>query len=143
MHDSNLVNASFWMMPQKPMNPADPINTGIEMDIMECINPDRENVSQTTHWYDKKNSFSGGTRARHVPGLSKGFHTFSLEWTPEELIFRIDGVESWRVNAKEHPIPGTPHHVILSFGAKWREVLKKPADFSSTYTVDYVRVYQK
>lgn len=148
LHDSDLANASFWMLPEGPMDPYDPVNKGMEIDIMESINPSRHALSHTTHWYNidpkskQRVSFSGGTRGRIAPGLNKGFHTVALEWTPTDLIFSIDGIESWRLNEKDHPIPVKDHNIIFSFGGRNNEILKIP-DFSTTFKVDYIRVYQK
>ena len=149
LHDCDLANASFWMLPEGRMDYRDPVNKGMEIDIMECIIPSRDTLSQTTHWYStdpktgKRHSFSGGTRSRRAPGLNKGFHTVALEWLPDALIFYIDGVESWRLDAKvNHPIPRNPHNIIFSFGGRNKDIMKKES-FSTTWKVDYIRVYQK
>ncbi len=148
LHDSNLANASFWMLPEGAMDPYDPVHKGMEIDIMESITPSHDQLSHTTHWYNtdpktgKLVSFSGGTRARTAPGLGKGFHTVALEWLPDALIFYIDGVESWRLNAKDHPIPVNPHNIIFSFGGRNNQIAAQPG-FSTTWKVDYIRVYQK
>lgn len=147
-HDSDLVNAAFWMLPEGQMNAYDPVNKGEEIDIMECITPSRNTLSHTTHWWHtdpqtkQHVSFSGGTRARTVPGLNQGWHTIALEWTPTDMFFYIDGIESWHVNSKNHPITKMKENIIFSFGARVKEVQELPA-FSTTYKVDYVRVYQK
>ena len=146
LHDSNLANASFWMLPEGHMDARDPVHKGMEIDIMECISPSLNNLSHTTHWYSnidgKKVSFSGGTRARHAPGLNKGWHTVALEWTPTDLVFFIDGVQSWKLNTKDHPIPVNPHNIIFSFGGRNKEIMKIPG-FKTTFMADYVRLYQK
>jgi len=146
LHDSDLANAAFWMLPEGHMDARDPVHRGMEIDIMECINPSLDILSHTTHWYSridgKPVSFSGGTRARTVPGLNKGWHTVALEWTPTDLIFYIDGVKSWRLNTKDHPIPVNPHNLIFSFGGRHKDIVQIPG-FSTTFMVDYVRVWQK
>ena len=146
LHDSNFANASFWMLPEGHMDARDPVHKGMEIDIMECITPSLDTMSHTTHWYSRIDgklvSFSGGTLGRTVPGLNKGWHTIALEWTPTDLIFYIDGVESWRLNEKDHPIPVNPHHLIFTFYGRCEEIVKHPG-FKTTFMADYVRVYQK
>lgn len=148
LHDSPLANCSFWMLPEGHMDPYDPVNKGMEIDIMECVNPALGMLSHTTHWYNtdpktgKLVSFSGGTCARRVPGLDKGFHSLGFEWTDTEYVFFIDGVESWRLNAKDHPITVTPHNIIFSFGGRVKEICKQPG-FTTAFRVDYIRFYQK
>ena len=40
-----------------------------------------------------------------------GYHVFSVEWTPEEYVFRVDGRETWRTSAG---VSGVPEYPILS-----------------------------
>jgi len=146
LHDSDLANAAFWMLPEGHMDARDPVHKGMEIDIMEVILPSMNMLSHTTHWYSRIDgkfvSFSGGTRGRTVPGLNKGWHTVALEWTPTDLVFYIDGVRSWKLNTKDHPIPVNPHNLIFSFGGRHKEMAKVPG-FKTTFMADYVRVYQK
>ena len=146
LHNSNLANAAFWMLPEGHMDAYDPVHKGMEIDIMESVMPLMNMLSHTTHWYStidgKLVSFSGGTRGRTVPGLNQGWHTVALEWTPTDLIFYIDGVKSWNLNTKDHPIPVNPHNLIFSFGGRNKEIVKVPG-FQTTFMADYVRVYQK
>ena len=146
MHQTNLANAAFWMLPAGHMDARDPVHKGMELDIFECVQPKLEKLSQTTHWYSqidgKLVSYSGGTVARSVPGLSEGFHSVGLEWTPTEYVFYIDGVESLRFNQKDHPISINPHNMILSFGGHVKNIKEIPG-FSDTFEIDYVRVYKK
>ncbi|OQA87324.1 MAG: Beta-glucanase precursor [Lentisphaerae bacterium ADurb.Bin242] len=148
LHDSPLANCSFWLLPEGRMDANDPVNKGMEIDIMECVNPALGMLSHTTHWYStdpktgKRVSFSGGTCARRVPGLDKGFHSLGFEWTDTDYVFFIDGVESWRLNKKDHPVTVKPHNIIFSFGGRVGEIRKQPA-FVTNYRVDYIRLYQK
>ena len=149
LHDcDDLVNPAFWMLPEGQMDAYNPVEYGMEIDIMECPNPSRESLSHTTHWYSydpeqkKRISFSGGTRPCNVPGLSKGFHTVGFEWTPNEYVFYIDGIESLRMNAETHPITRKNQNLILSFQGGVKKIREIP-DFTTEFTVDYVRVYQK
>jgi beta-glucanase (GH16 family) len=47
----------------------------------------------------------------YLNGLSTGFHTFGLEWTPEKYVFYIDGLKFYEV------MDGVSHieeYIILS-----------------------------
>ena len=146
LHDSDLANAAFWMLPEGKMDVRDPVHRGLEIDIMECPNPSLDILTHDTHCYSrvdgKRITYSGGTQSRRIPGLTKGWHTAALEWTPTDLVFYIDGVKSWQLNAKDHPIPINPHNLIFNFLGRNEEIVKLPG-FSTTFMVDYVRVYQK
>ena len=143
---TNLANAAFWMLPAGHMDAHDPVHKGMEIDIFECVQPKLEKLSHTTHWYSKIDgklvSYSGGTVARTVTGLPEGFHSIGLEWTPDEYVFYIDGVESLRFRKKDHPISINPHNMILTFGGRVKSIKEIPG-FSDTFEVDYVRVYKK
>ncbi|MFA6929311.1 MAG: family 16 glycosylhydrolase, partial [Lentisphaeria bacterium] len=96
IHHTDMINASFWMLPAQRNAKTGPVKSGHEIDIFEIILPSTERMSQTTHWsiWDEENSKflprSGGTVSRKVPGLSENYHYAALEWTPTDYIFYID-----------------------------------------------------
>jgi beta-glucanase (GH16 family) len=145
-HREDFVNFAFWLMPEGKMDYRDPVNTGMEIDIMECITPSQETISHTTHWYSEKIYRSGGTVGRRIPGLSEGFRHIGFEWTPDDYVFYIDGVESFRFNRKDHPIAAVDEGIRLN-GAlradKRDELYSEAKKVLSRFEVDYVRVYQK
>ncbi|MFA6929309.1 MAG: family 16 glycosylhydrolase [Lentisphaeria bacterium] len=145
-HRQDFVNFAFWMMPEGKMDYRDPINTGMEIDIMECITPSLGEIVHTTHWYSEKIYKSGGSIGRKIPGLSEGFRHIGFEWTPDEYIFYIDGVESLRFNKKDHPITTMKEAIRLN-GAlnagKREEFQSETPKKIASFMVDYVRVYQK
>lgn len=68
------------------------------------------------------------------------FNTYGLEWTDDEYIFYINGVESGRTSFGK----GTSQveeEVIVSLEIP--NELDCAKDFSATMTVDYVKIYQK
>ena len=74
-----------------------------------------------------------------APGISLGqryandFFIYTLEWTKDFLIWKINGVEFYRQSSD---IPQDPMYVILSGG------LEKPINSFTTMEIDWVRVYQ-
>jgi beta-glucanase (GH16 family) len=72
--------------------------------------------------------------------LSETFHTYSLLWTPEELVFYFDGKEIRREpnNFCHHPAP-----VLLSLAViHWAGPVTDQINGTSQ-TIDYVRIWQK
>jgi len=66
------------------------------------------------------------------------FHTFSVEWTRTEYVFRVDGEEVLRLD--QH-VSDTPHFVLLShFVSDWEVGENSGAEASME--VDWVRVWQ-
>lgn len=79
--------------------------------------------------------------------LSEDFHVFGLLWTPDEYVFFIDGVETWRTSIG---ISHVQEYIVLSLTTSaWEnnrldtfllpdEIFLLPDEI----VVDYVRVYQ-
>ena len=75
-----------------------------------------------------------------VDDIHNGFHTFAVEWTEQEYIFYVDGVETWRT---KEAVSHIAEYMILSaeltgWGGNYHE-----ADFPDRVIFDYVRVYKK
>ena len=76
----------------------------------------------------------------YLKGVSDGFHTFALEWTPEKYVFFVDGYRLYEVT---RGISKIEEYLILSM-----EIPSDPKDIKNTvfpdvFTVDYVKVYKK
>lgn len=68
------------------------------------------------------------------------YNTYGLEWTEDEYIFYINGVESGRTSFGKG-VSQVEEEVIVSLEIP--DTLTVPKDFTSTMTVDYVKIYQK
>ena len=66
---------------------------------------------------------------------------FSLEWTPTEYVFRIDGQETWRT---DQGISHQPQYPILSLLSSDYELskLKGDANLPQYMSVDWIRFWQ-
>nr|WP_257956229.1 hypothetical protein [Nocardioides sp. B-3] len=65
---------------------------------------------------------------------------FSVEWTPSEYVFRIDGAEFYR---ETRAVSHKPAFLILSMLTSDYELRHLTPDrMSQTARVDWVRVYQ-
>jgi beta-glucanase (GH16 family) len=129
---------AFWLHCDSVNRIGDAGRDGTEIDIME--KPWREDrTTQNLHWdgYGKEHK-SDGTKF-DFPGLSEGFHTFGLHWTPEEYVFYIDGKETWR--SRSGGVSQVPEYAKLTEEiGEWGGDIKK-ANLPDYFTVDYVRVY--
>lgn len=114
---------------------------GTEIDIME--KPWREDkITQNLHWdgYGDAHKSAGG-KITQIPGISQGFHTFGLHWTPEEYVFYVDGKETWRTRAGG--VSQVPEFIKLTEEiGDWGGDITK-AKLPDTFVVDYVRVYDE
>jgi beta-glucanase (GH16 family) len=72
--------------------------------------------------------------------LAEGFHTFGLDWTPEEYIFSIDKNIVWRTTSA---VSRRPQYMILSLEVgTWAGDIAA-ATLPDDILVDYVRVYKR
>ena len=122
-----------------------------EIDIMENVGMDPEKAVFTVH-----STKVGGSDPQSygasvaVPNLSAAFHLYSLEWTPDKIVWRFDG-KPVHTYAKSDPhgvawVFDKPQYLILNLaiGGAWGgQQGVDDAIFPSRFEVDYVRVYQK
>ena len=149
--------SAFWLQSPTIGCCPDPEVAGVEVDIMESFRRDNT-VSHNNHWSgygpDHKCAGSGDIKLEDTPD---GYHTFGLEWTPEEYIYYIDGKESWRCS---EAVSQREQFILVStecMGYRWLDVLTgeilesstKPAEIlkkavlPDAFIVDYVRVYDE
>lgn len=130
---------AFWLMPAEGIQDAEVGGViGTEIDVMEKAWL-TEKVNHALHWDGYGAHHKSEAREVERPGLNEGFHTFALEWTPEEYVFYIDGCETWRTNA------GGPSQA-LSYAKLTDEIGPWAGDIAEAalpdyFLVDYVRVY--
>jgi beta-glucanase (GH16 family) len=133
---------AFWLMTQTQGRVNGDGRDGTEIDIMEAVWRDRNDINHALHWdgYGKDHK-SAGHRARNIPGLQEGWHTFALDWSPEEYVFSVDGVETWRTSAGG--VSQVPSYIkVTAEVGDWAGDIDK-ATLPDYWLVDYVRVYEK
>jgi alpha-L-fucosidase len=129
---------AFWLQADGVGKVGEEGRDGTEIDIME--KPWRDDrTTQNLHWdgYGQEHK-SSGLQFR-VPGLNEGWHTFGLYWTPQEYVFYVDGLESWRTGAGG--VSQVPQFAKLTeeIGTWGGDITQ--ASLPDYFTVDYVRVY--
>ena len=141
LQKSQGVWAAFWIQSAEISKGEDPSVYGAEIDIMEFFKKlGTDIVSHNVHWaYGPHQKTTHGMQS-YLKGVSKGFHTFSLEWLPDKYIFYIDGYKFYEVTAG---ISNIEEYMILSmeYPNKIEEISK--TIFPDVFIVDYVKVYQK
>jgi len=135
---------AFWiwssaLMPGATARKTGGLECGTEIDVMEWVGSQPNKVSHTLHWVVDGKPRKASKRVE-VPGVGEGFHTFAVEWTPEEYIFYVDGNETWRTNkavSRRKQFACLSNLVVSGWAGSIEE--SKLPDF---FVVDYVRVYQ-
>jgi beta-glucanase (GH16 family) len=154
-------HGSFWMMPQVHVSgTVNPKLTGAEIDVVESFGEKygkgRQGMTSFTYHWDYDRTRTRGVKTKTGGWLKnpksfldkKGedwwnaYHVFSVEWTPTQYIFRIDGKESWR---SSRGVSGQPQYLALSLLSSDYEIpLLKGGDkaLPQTMDVDWVRVWE-
>ena len=144
--------SAFWIQADSPYthNISKGGPGGAELDIFEAPygnkkgSPLYDSVTQTIHCngYDD-NAEKIDSR---MLGIFKGnniyneYNTYGLEWTEDEYIFYINGVETAR-SSFGNGVSQVDESVIVSLEIP--EEITHSKDFTSQFVVDYVRIYQK
>mgnify|MGYP006376071099 FL=1 len=135
------VWAAFWIQSTEISKGEDPAIYGAEIDILEFFKKlGTDIVSHNVHWAYGPNQRTTRGMQSYLKGVSEGFHTFGLEWTPEKYIFYIDGYKFYEVT---QGISHIEEYIILSIEYPSTHEEIKNTVYPDVFIVDYVKVYQK
>lgn len=128
-----------------------------EIDVMEHVGKDPGRVHASLHTPSSSGA-TVNTRTRNVSDFSSAFHLYEAEWTPDAIIFSIDGQPFYTYNpASKTPSTwpfDSPQFIIMNvamggnFGSDPQYEVGgqrngvDPNLMSAAMEVDYVRVYQ-
>ena len=140
---------AIWMLPEHWKYGGWPASG--EIDIMEHVGHEPERIYATVH--TKAFNHLAGTQdtdTLQVSDAESSFHTYAIEWTPDEIRWLVDGreyasFENQHKTFAEWPFD-QPFHLILNIavGGNWGGT--KGIDdtiWPQRMLVDYVRVYKK
>jgi beta-glucanase (GH16 family) len=137
---------AFWIQSPCIGSTLNPGISGVEIDIMEYFKRDEQTRSAVL-WNGYGPHGTGSCSCdKPRPGISKGYHTFGVDWTPTgDYIFYIDGKEHWRFNG---PVSNIDEFILISTEcAGYREgifsPLLKKENLPDHFIVDYVRVFDE
>lgn len=141
-HEPRGMHGAFWLQ-----DSGEPEGTvGAEIDIVEFFGRGFNNGGIAQFIYPQEAEEVGGTQPDAEKALQgRGdswwdrYHVFSVEWTPEEYVFRIDGVETLRTDVG---VADRKVFVILSLLTSDWELKKLPEAGTGSASVDWVRVWQ-
>lgn len=125
---------------------------GCEIDIFESMSYDnfwgKNSVSQTIHCAGVDGVEEGFQSERlgdfYGKKIYEEYNTYGLEWTDEEYIFYVNGVETRR-SSFGNSVSEVLEEVIVSLEIPDEDKLNEldKDTYHTEYTVDYVRIYQK
>jgi beta-glucanase (GH16 family) len=150
MHLDKGMHASFWMQPASWYTPGDPAK-GTEIDLVEFFGRTKRDshIAAFVHWYDADNTHHklgskfpyANQLKRRADTWSNTYHVFSVEWTPDAYVFRVDGREFWR---ETEVVSQSPEYLLLSMLTSDYELEKLTArTMRQRARVDWVRVWAR
>jgi beta-glucanase (GH16 family) len=139
---------AFWLFSGSVPNVDGSGEDGTEIDIMEGFGWN-EIIHHNLHWDGYGDAHRSAGFNQPIEGIGEGFHTFTLEWSEEEYIFFVDGIETWRSNAGG--VSRVPAYVKLTGELSTLEGLSgeywandpTTGFFPDHFLVDYVRVWER
>ena len=134
---------AFWLQSPTIGATLDPLESGVEIDIMENFTRDGI-ISHNIHWngYGKNHEGAGSGPTKIHPS-EDGFHIFGMDWSPMGYVFYVDGKETWRISG---PVSHREQFIMVSaecdgYRKGSASPLLKKAVLPDYFIVDYVRVY--
>jgi beta-glucanase (GH16 family) len=127
--------SALWMLPTT--RESEP-----EVDIFEVLGQ-RPFVSEMhVHWRQGRRERSKGHGFRSPTSLARGWHTYGLYWTPDVLIWYLDGVPRWYTMQTKR-IPDEPMYLIanLAVGGGHAGPPTLATPFPAVLRFDYIRVW--
>jgi len=124
---------AFWMLPADGSWPP-------ELDVVEALGSDTATAFMTAH----SNSTGEHTKAGFTSwagDISAGMHTYGVLWTPDDLIWYVDGAEVFRTATP--PDMNQPMYMVTNLAIGGVLPGDPDADFGGAdLKIDYIRAYQ-
>ena len=145
------MHSALWLLPEGTTYQDGNAAAGTEIDVMEFWGESargNDAIGAHIHYYE-----AGWEKVSHGAlfpetrrALSQGrewweeFHVFSVEWTPTEYVFRIDGREYYR---ESNAVSQSGQYLVLSNLTSDYELSElTQAKLSDTAQVDWIRVFE-
>ncbi|TFF38558.1 family 16 glycosylhydrolase [Mucilaginibacter psychrotolerans] len=113
-----------------------------EIDIMEHVGNQQNKIFATLH-YTGHSGGNGVGNTTMIPTASTEFHVYSLDWSPTEMKFAVDGVV-FHTFANTASTPFNANFFLImnvAMGGNFGGAVD-PSITSATMEVEYVRVYR-
>lgn len=139
-------HAAFWMQAVGGQGTGGPKKGGAEIDVIEYFGDDHPEGGLTSFTYFLDKAGKKQTVGGWLPNADElgddwadQYHVFSVEWTPEEYVFRIDDKVTQRLKGVSS---GRPEFLILSLLSSDYELPRFDGELPQTMEVDWARVWE-
>lgn len=111
-----------------------------ELDVVEMIGQKPDSILQAVHSALRSGS---GTKYATVGDVTKGFHTYTMDWGPRSIEFYLDGKLIWHTPTPKDANKPMYMIVNLAVGGIWATQPDKTTPAVAHMDIDYVRVWQR
>lgn len=128
---------AFWLL--------SPVFEGLnpELYVMEYDGSKPDSLFHNYNYLDGDGALrSPGQQEVERSGLSSGFHNVGIRWTPDELVFYIDRVPSYRIIGDNIPKQEMYMILNLAIGGVWPGAPDGTTPRPASITFDYVRAFK-
>lgn len=130
--------SAFWMVSNTSAE-------HLEIDVFEALGHDTSTLYHSTSMPPRNRQDRGVHIRNRIPGFdySAGLHSYGLEWTPESLVYYVDGRSF--AEADGRPLRDAPPMYLiacLAVGGRWPGAPDAATHFPATLEIDYIRAYQ-
>jgi beta-glucanase (GH16 family) len=110
--------------------------------VLEILGHEPNKLYMTHHFRGPQRGRGSHGGSWIGPDFSAGFHEFAVEWSPQAIVWFVDGVERFR---SEKDIPHGKMYMLvnLAVGGDWPGAPDGKTKLPASFDVDYVRVYQR
>jgi beta-glucanase (GH16 family) len=126
---------AFWLLPENRAWPP-------EIDVLEVLGDNTKKLYVSWH-SNVGGKHTADAKAIDVPDMSEDFHTYSVVWEKDTLMWFFDDVQ---VASKATPEDfHLPMYMLinLAVGGGWPGSPDKTTQFPAKYTIDWVRAYAR
>jgi beta-glucanase (GH16 family) len=127
---------AFWLLPTTHRSKP-------EIDVMEVIGHRPNYLEMHLHWQDGWGRSRSEGHSIRTDDLSRGWHRYGLLWSPDVIVWYLDGREVWRFT-NQSVIPHEPMYVLLNLavGGNWPGPPDSRTRFPAEFQIDYLRVWR-
>jgi len=124
---------------------ATPCGAGLwppEIDVMEARGDITNKITHAIHFGVYPNN-NHDTKEVFGPDYTAGFHTYKVLWDPNQIIFYVDGQETYRTTDK-NKIPTQPLYLIMNtaVGGWYPGNPDASTHLPTEFAIDYVTVHR-
>ena len=119
---------ALWLLPSSESWPP-------EIDVLEVQGADPSVAALTYHPIHRRQE----QRQVHTTNLSEGWHVFAIDWTPDSIVWYVDGRAAFEVTGD---VPSQPMYLVMDLAVSGLQPPNASTTFPASLDVNDVRVWQ-